>query len=242
MTNFSLILLIILPILGACGAFFLGRFDLLRKKISIVILFLSLLSAVYLATKGYFSWSGSVGLGYVFTLGLDKLSRLVIVFANLFGFLICLYSKDYIEGKRHYFSWLLLLIAFSNLEILAADFVIFSLAWAGSIVMLYLLLNLGSRFSANKAGVIMGFSYLCFILGAFIYCSFTKTNSMFAGSIMVLNHPLSWLALLLMLVGALAKAGCGPLHTWIPTASESAPATVMAILPASLDKLLGIYI
>jgi NADH:ubiquinone oxidoreductase subunit 5 (subunit L)/multisubunit Na+/H+ antiporter MnhA subunit len=33
-----------------------------------------------------------------------------------------------------------------------------------------------------------------------------------------------------------------PLHTWIPTAAETAPAPVLALLPASLDKLLGIYL
>ena len=62
-----------------------------------------------------------------------------------------------------------------------------------------------------------------------------------AGKIIV-NKPICWLAFILMLIGALAKAGSAPLHTWIPTAAETTPVPVMAILPASLDKLLGIYI
>ena len=33
-----------------------------------------------------------------------------------------------------------------------------------------------------------------------------------------------------------------PLHTWIPSASEGAPAPVMALLPGAVDKLLGIYL
>jgi formate hydrogenlyase subunit 3/multisubunit Na+/H+ antiporter MnhD subunit len=33
-----------------------------------------------------------------------------------------------------------------------------------------------------------------------------------------------------------------PLHTWIPESGQIAPASVMAILPAALDKLLGIYL
>jgi formate hydrogenlyase subunit 3/multisubunit Na+/H+ antiporter MnhD subunit len=33
-----------------------------------------------------------------------------------------------------------------------------------------------------------------------------------------------------------------PLHTWVPDCGEKAPASVAAFLPASLDKLLGIYL
>ncbi|MFC1806432.1 proton-conducting transporter membrane subunit, partial [Planctomycetota bacterium] len=47
-------------------------------------------------------------------------------------------------------------------------------------------------------------------------------------------------AFLLIFAGAIAKAGAMPLHTWIPSSSEGAPLPVMAFLPASLDKLLGI--
>ena len=38
------------------------------------------------------------------------------------------------------------------------------------------------------------------------------------------------------------KAGAMPMHTWLPTSGESAPVSVMALLPAAIDKLLGIYL
>jgi formate hydrogenlyase subunit 3/multisubunit Na+/H+ antiporter MnhD subunit len=41
--------------------------------------------------------------------------------------------------------------------------------------------------------------------------------------------------------GAFAKAGAMPFHTWVPDTAEDAPTPVTAFLPASLDKLLGIY-
>jgi len=50
------------------------------------------------------------------------------------------------------------------------------------------------------------------------------------------------LAFVLVAAGALAKAGSMPFHSWIPQASETSPATVMAFIPASIDKLLGIYL
>ena len=42
-------------------------------------------------------------------------------------------------------------------------------------------------------------------------------------------------------LGRFTKAGAFPFHTWVPDYSETAPATSSAYLPASLDKLLGIY-
>jgi formate hydrogenlyase subunit 3/multisubunit Na+/H+ antiporter MnhD subunit len=57
-----------------------------------------------------------------------------------------------------------------------------------------------------------------------------------------LREPAAIVGFLLIAAGALAKAGSMPLHSWIPSAAETAPATVMAYIPASLDKLLGIYL
>ncbi|MDD2680217.1 MAG: complex I subunit 5 family protein [Candidatus Omnitrophica bacterium] len=242
MMSLSLFFLLTLPILGGLLLFFFRQQDNLKKNISLAIFVLSLFAALYLFCKPQFSWSKYLFGGYTLTLGLDRLSRLVLVFANLFGALVCLYSKDYMNSKRGYFSWLLGLLAFSNLEIIAADFVIFIFAWIGSIGMLYALLNLGSKLSARKAATILGFSCICFIIGTYIFCLFRGSPSMSGGTSMILNQPVCWLVFGLMLTGGLAKLGSAPFHTWIPTASESAPVPAMAILPASLDKLLGVYI
>ena len=50
------------------------------------------------------------------------------------------------------------------------------------------------------------------------------------------------IAFLLLMLAAITKAGALPLHTWLPTSGQDAPASVMAILPAAIDKLLGIYL
>ncbi len=64
-----------------------------------------------------------------------------------------------------------------------------------------------------------------------------------------LDHPpigldgaYAWLAFLFLLIAALAKAGGFPLHTWVPDFSKDAPVEAVAFLPASLDKILGIYL
>ena len=40
----------------------------------------------------------------------------------------------------------------------------------------------------------------------------------------------------------MAKAGAMPMHSWIPSLSTTTHASVMAYLPGSLDKVLGIYL
>ncbi|MDO8661862.1 MAG: proton-conducting transporter membrane subunit [Candidatus Omnitrophota bacterium] len=242
MMSLSLFFLFSLPFIGGLSLFFVGRQDNLRKNLSLVIFLLSLCSSVYLLFRPEASWSRYIFNGYTLTLGLGKLSRLILFSANLISALICLYSKDYISVKRGYYSWFLWLLALSNLQILATDFILFVLSWVGSIFILYALLNPGSRSSARKAATILGFSCLCFMIGAYIYCRFSGSTSMSAGMSMVLNRPICWLAFSLMLIGALAKTDAWPFHTWVPAASESAPVTVMAILPASLDKLIGVYL
>jgi formate hydrogenlyase subunit 3/multisubunit Na+/H+ antiporter MnhD subunit len=59
---------------------------------------------------------------------------------------------------------------------------------------------------------------------------------------MPLRGILPSIAFLSICAGAFAKAGAIPLHGWIPDSAEAAPVPVMALLPASLDKLLGIYL
>lgn len=241
MINIVLFSLIGLPLITGLALLFI-REEKAQKLVAPAVFFISLLAAFYLFANPGFSRSFSVFGEYSLTLGLDKLARLILIFANLFAFLVCLFSRDYIYNKGKYFSYLAFLLAFTNLEILSADFLFFIFSWGGAIVLLYALLSQDSIFSARKAATILGFSYICFILGAAMYVYFTGSMHMPVGPGIVINQPMVWVAFLLMFIGAIAKAGCGPMHTWIPTASETAPVTVMAILPASLDKLLGIYI
>jgi len=95
--------------------------------------------------------------------------------------------------------------------------------------------------TATKALYIIGFSDFCLLLGIILLWNITgsfQITTISKASLCGYNL----FAFLLMTIGALAKAGAMPFHTWIPDASKDAPVEVMAYLPASLDKLLGIYL
>jgi formate hydrogenlyase subunit 3/multisubunit Na+/H+ antiporter MnhD subunit len=78
------------------------------------------------------------------------------------------------------------------------------------------------------------------IIGIAIIWKITGSLSMSSISIPATN-AISVIAFLALLIGSFTKAGAFPFHTWVPDYAENAPASSSAYLPASLDKLLGIY-
>ena len=114
--------------------------------------------------------------------------------------------------------------------------------WEGLLVTLYGLIVIGGKQSsktATKAFVIVGISDLCMMGGIALTGYLAKTLV-----IQDINLPLDSLgslAFVLLVIGAIAKAGAIPFHTWIPDAANDAPLPFMALFPATLEKLLGIY-
>jgi formate hydrogenlyase subunit 3/multisubunit Na+/H+ antiporter MnhD subunit len=129
--------------------------------------------------------------------------------------------------------------------LLAANLVVMLFFWGFLLVIVYGLLLVGREGSVNvaaKALVVVGLSDLAMLLGiALLLCRGGWVHTAPAAPL-PLTDPTMILAFLLVTVGALAKAGSMPFHSWVPAAGETAPATVMAYIPASLDKLLGIYL
>ena len=242
--GWSLFLLIIPFLIGAVNLLLiLFAKERLSKIFTILVTLASLITAIIFI----FNKVSDISLpllinGYCLVWGKNILASSFIFFVNLFGFLVSLYSFGCLKNARLFFVYLPWLIAFSNSAFLAKDFVSFVFSWGGILVLLYLLLGPENKEGAKKALVILGFTDFALILGIGIYISLSQNISMGIANKVPLNNFINWLAFLLMVSAALAKAGSGPFHTWIPLASETAPIPVMAILPASLDKLLGIYL
>ncbi len=184
-------------------------------------------------------WSGP---GISFDLVGYRFSNLILLATLLFGLLIALYS--YKQLKKTYFTYFLWSIAGSALAILSNNLIVLLLAWGGVALLLYLLIaqgKQGSAGAATKALVMVGGSDILMLVGAALIYFYTKTVTISDISI-PLQGALPITTFILLLIGALTKAGAMPFHSWIPDSAEYAPVSVMALLPASLDKLLGIYL
>ena len=109
---------------------------------------------------------------------------------------------------------------------------------------MYLLIGFGQKehtsYTAKKAFIIIGGTDALMLLGLALIWQLAGTWQMDKINIALTAKPAVW-AYLCLACGAFAKAGAMPFHTWIPDTAEDAPTPVVAYLPASLDKLLGIY-
>ncbi len=176
----------------------------------------------------------------------DALSGFVSIFVGLFGILTIIYSISFMKGKRRlfqYYTYIVLTTIISIAAVLSNNLILFIVLWGILAIALFLLINFGERNAqeaAKKSLIIVGGSDAIMLLGIAIIWKLTHTFQMDAISIS-LNSALAILAFVTLAIGAFAKAGAMPVHTWIPSSAEVAPVTVMAFLPASLDKLLGIY-
>jgi len=177
----------------------------------------------------------------------SPLRRFVLLFAMGFGFLISLYTfkaEPAAESSGMFYGSLLLTIGGSAGVLLSNHLIFLLIFWEIVTVSLYLLITTGGKncsFAATKSFAMIGFSDGAFLLGIGMVWSLSGTFVISKISVGT-SSATAIAAFLLLMTAAITKAGALPLHTWLPTSGESAPASIMAILPASLDKLLGIYL
>ncbi len=191
----------------------------------------------------------NLSLSYKMIFALDQLSWLTVAFIQLLGLIILIYSLKSMDevNERSYFVLFPLTLAFCNGAVLSANSIVLMIFWGLSGISLYLFGVMGrsesASQSARKTFLIVGGSDVFLILG-FVLLRFINTNSGWAlwNSEVSFNANFSYLAFFSILIAAFAKAGGFPLHTWVPDFSKDAPVEGVAFLPASLDKLLGIYL
>ena len=183
--------------------------------------------------------------GMEFILRLYQFSSFVLLAAAGFAFMVVLYSCSFMRGKEHlnqFYAYLLITVAMVNGAVLSDNLVLMLFFWEGLLLTLFGMIAIGGKEAfktATKAFIIVGISDLCMMFGIGLtgYLAGTMTMS----RISLGMTPAASLAFLFLMIGAISKAGSMPFHSWIPDAAVNAPLPFMAFLPASLEKLLGIY-
>ncbi len=177
----------------------------------------------------------------------DNLANFVGIFVGVFSLLIIIYSFGFMRrqtGLWRYYSYIILTFIASLGAVYANHLILFIVFWGFLGLLLYLLIGFGQKentsSTAKKALIIVGGADALMLLGLALVWRITGTLQMDKINILLVGKPALW-AYLCLAAGAFAKAGAMPLHTWVPDTAEDAPAPVTAYLPASLDKLLGIY-
>ena len=177
----------------------------------------------------------------------DNLSIFIGIFIVFFSLLTILYSFGFMrkrKGLASYYLYLILTLVASLGAVFSNNLIVFMVFWGFLGLLLYLLIEFGGKertaYTAKKAFIIIGGTDAFMLLGVAFIWYISGSFDMDKISI-ALNNKLSVLAYLCLAIGAFAKAGAMTFHTWVPDTAEDAPTPVTAFLPASLDKLLGIY-
>ena len=247
----DIVYIISIPIIiGAMTLFIPSRVRFVKEALA----FITSGAVLFLAARLFLSKPQFFFLRETLLFRVDNLSGFITLFVALFGFLLTIYSFRFLRGQdnlNQYYGCLLMTIGASVGAALANDLVTFITFWGFLGFTLYLLINLGrpaasprgepdASYAGKKTLIIVGGTDALMLMGIGIVWHLAGTFSMKDISL-PLNSGLAAIAFITLACGAFAKAGAIPFHTWIPACAKAAPLPVMALLPASLDKLVGIY-
>jgi multicomponent Na+:H+ antiporter subunit A len=180
-----------------------------------------------------------------FSMALDGLSKLILLSMVILASLIAVYALSMKSGSlsRNFSAWYLITLGFSCGAVLSNNLLFFLVCWGILGITLYQLIpkkDKAASEAAKKTLIMIGASDGVMILGVALIWRISGSLQMDQVSIYT-SDVVRAVACLALLAGSFTKAGAFPLHTWLPDYAKRAPAVSSAYLPASLDKLLGIY-
>ena len=177
---------------------------------------------------------------------MSRLSAFILLAIAGFGFLVSLYAAAFMMNApraRQFHAWLLLTVAMASGAVLADNLVLLLVFWEGLLLTQFGMISAGrdKPYRHGHQGI-----HHRRRLGPL---HDARRHARPAGWPGPSRCPpsrlpvdgLGGVAFILLMIGAMGKAGAMPFHSWIPDAAIDAPLPFMAILPASIDKLLGIY-
>jgi hydrogenase-4 component B len=187
------------------------------------------------------------------SVSLDRLSALFLVVGAVVVLASSIFSASYLQRYLGHYSlkaftaWYLLLFASIVLILIAADALLFLLAWEAMSILSYFLVNFEHRRDeSSRAGYLMlamGEAGFVAVAVVFLFLA-AKAGSLEFSALKTASVDLGltarWLVFLLTFFGFGVKAGLVPVNTWLPRAHPAAPANVSAILSGVILNL-GLY-
>lgn len=199
-------------------------------------------------------WINAGNLKVDISFSLDSLSLVFCFVITFVGFLIHLYSIEFMakdEGFTRFFAYMNLFIGSMLVLVLADNILLMYLGWEGVGLCSYLLIGFWYKepqngYAARKAFIITRIGDTAMIIGIFIlFLTFGTLNISElmnqASSKWVAGSSIAVLTAALLLGGALGKSAQLPLHTWLPDAMAG-PSPVSALIHAATMVTAGVYL
>ena len=185
---------------------------------------------------------------------LDALSLLMMLVVTGVGFLIHLYSSEFMideEGYSRFFAYMNLFVGMMLVLVMGDNLLLLYMGWEGVGLCSYLLIGFWYKESANgraarKAFVVTRVGDAAMALGLFLL--FTQLGTLNIQEILskaslqwVSGSKLAVAAAALLLGGAVGKSAQLPLQTWLPDAMAG-PSPVSALIHAATMVTAGVYL
>src|SRR5271154_3872578 len=200
------------------------------------------------------TWMSSGGFQPEIAFYLDPVSLLMLLVVTFVGFLIHLYSVEYMrndEGYARFFAYMNLFVASMITLVLANNLLLLYLGWEGVGLCSFLLIGFWYREpqnvrAASKAFIVTRFGDTAFAVGLFLL--FTRLGTLDIQEVMH-RATTQWspgsvyavAAALLLLGGAVGKSAQLPLQVWLPDAMAG-PTPTSALIHAATMVTAGVYL
>jgi len=201
-----------------------------------------------------YTWIGSGTVAIPLNIYVDPLAAVMILIVTGVSFLIHLYAIGYMAGDSgfgRFFAYLNLFVFSMLLLVLAGNFVLLMVGWAGVGLCSYLLIAFWfERPEAAAAGV------KAFVVNAIGDAGLILASSLILLTFKSVDYTTVFMAAktalpvgggtvtaitLLLLVAAVAKSAQLPLYTWLPDAMAG-PTPVSALIHATTMVTAGVYL
>ncbi len=234
------------------GAGSVGLSFVVAAAIAAVFLLTPPAGGTYTQTLWIWMHAGNFTPGVSFHL--DALSLVMMLVVTFVGFIIHLYSTEYMgsdPGYLRFFAYMNLFVASMLVLVLASDLVFLFLGWEGVGLCSYLLIAFWHQDPYNcvcgrKAFIVTRIGDVGFAIGIFLI--FNQLGTVDIQTLMQRaltqwpqGSPFAIAAAALLLAGALGKSAQIPLQTWLPEAMAG-PTPVSALIHAATMVTAGMYL
>ena len=222
--------------------------------IAVAAAFLAAPPQGYSYTQVLWTWLNVGGFAPRIAFLLDPVSVVFMVVVAFVGFLILLYSVQFMRGEdgyRRYFAYMDLFIGSMLILVLARDLLFLLIGWEGVGLSSFLLIGFWYRDPANgaaarKAFIITRIGDTALLVALLLIFTRLGTLDIPEAMASAFQHwaPGSLVvtaAATLILVGAMGKSAQVPLHTWLPDAMAG-PTPVSALIHAATMVTAGVYL
>jgi NADH-quinone oxidoreductase subunit L len=205
-------------------------------------------------TQVLWTWIDVAGFKPQIALYLDALSLVMVLVVTFVGFLIHVYSAEFMiedEGYSRFFAYMNLFVASMITLLLADNLLLLLLGWEGVGLCSYLLIGFWYRDPANglaarKAFIVTRVGDTAMMLGLFLL--FTQLGTLQIQDLMQraseqwhAGSSYAVAAALLLLGGAVGKSAQLPLQVWLPDAMAG-PTPTSALIHAATMVTAGVYL